>query len=166
MPVTIVIEKSAIAPARWSKRSIKGVVRAAAAPKNDKASRLRGRRKIQPRIGDGPGLACEDPLRHGEARLHDHVGAAWTGGRRRAQRRAGGRGRRGGQAVPRDGDRPGPYVAHDVMRMGGESLVGLNAAVREAAGVQAGDTVAVELALDTAPREVDVPEALAAALER
>jgi len=51
-----------------------------------------------------------------------------------------------------------------VTRMHGEFLLGLNAAVREAAGVQAGDTVAVELALDTAPRDVDVPEALAVGL--
>ena len=52
-----------------------------------------------------------------------------------------------------------------VTRMRGEFLVGLNAAVREGAGVQAGDTVAVEVALDTAPREVEVPEALGVALE-
>jgi hypothetical protein len=51
-----------------------------------------------------------------------------------------------------------------VARMGGEFLVGLPKAVREAAGAQAGDTVPVTLALDAAPREVDVPEALAAAL--
>jgi uncharacterized protein YdeI (YjbR/CyaY-like superfamily) len=48
--------------------------------------------------------------------------------------------------------------------MGGEFLVGLNREVREAAGVQAGDRVDVEIALDTAPREVDVPEMLATAL--
>ena len=51
-----------------------------------------------------------------------------------------------------------------VARMGGESLLGLNRAVREEAGVEAGDSVAVRLELDAAPREVDVPEALAAAL--
>jgi Bacteriocin-protection, YdeI or OmpD-Associated/Domain of unknown function (DUF1905) len=51
-----------------------------------------------------------------------------------------------------------------VTRMGGEFLVGLNRAVRREAGVEAGDTVDVELELDTAPREVDVPEALADAL--
>ena len=51
-----------------------------------------------------------------------------------------------------------------VARMGGESLLGLNRAVREAAGVEAGDTVEVVLELDTAPREVEVPQALAAAL--
>jgi hypothetical protein len=51
-----------------------------------------------------------------------------------------------------------------VARMGGESLLGLSRAVREAAGVQAGDAVEVELAPDVAPREVALPEALAKAL--
>jgi hypothetical protein len=51
-----------------------------------------------------------------------------------------------------------------VTRMGGEFLLGLSRAVREAAGVEAGDTVDVRLELDSAPREVDVPEALADAL--
>src|SRR3954447_22850200 len=51
-----------------------------------------------------------------------------------------------------------------VARMGGEFLVGLNREVREGAGVAAGDAVEVSLALDTAPREVEVPEALATAL--
>jgi hypothetical protein len=53
-----------------------------------------------------------------------------------------------------------------VARMGGEFLVGLNREVRDGAGVEAGDTVEVELELDTAPREVDVPPALAQALAR
>jgi hypothetical protein len=48
--------------------------------------------------------------------------------------------------------------------MRGEFLLGLNRAVRESASVQAGDTVEVAIELDTAPREVDVPEALASAL--
>jgi hypothetical protein len=51
-----------------------------------------------------------------------------------------------------------------VMRMGGEFLVGLNREVRERAGAGTGDRVEVELALDTAPREVEVPPALATAL--
>src|SRR4051794_3729580 len=51
-----------------------------------------------------------------------------------------------------------------VVRMGGEFLLGLNREVREGAKAQAGDTVEVRLELDTAPREVEVPEALAAAL--
>lgn len=51
-----------------------------------------------------------------------------------------------------------------VTRMRGEFLLGLNREVREGASVEAGDTVEVEVELDTAPREVEVPEALAAAL--
>lgn len=53
-----------------------------------------------------------------------------------------------------------------VTRMRGEFLLGLNRTVREGAGVDAGDTVDVEIALDTAPRAVTVPEALANALAR
>jgi hypothetical protein len=52
-----------------------------------------------------------------------------------------------------------------VTRMGGEFLLGLNKEVRQAAGVEAGDTVDVRIELDTAPREVEVPEALATALQ-
>ena len=52
-----------------------------------------------------------------------------------------------------------------VTRMGGEFLLGLNREVRQGAGVQAGDEVEVTVELDAAPREVEVPEALAAALE-
>ncbi len=51
-----------------------------------------------------------------------------------------------------------------VTRMRGEFLLGLNRAVREEADVEAGDTVEVEVELDTAPREVDIPKALADAL--
>ena len=51
-----------------------------------------------------------------------------------------------------------------VTRMHGENLLGLNRAVREAAGVVAGDTVEVQIQLDAAPREVEVPDALASAL--
>lgn len=51
-----------------------------------------------------------------------------------------------------------------VTRMRGEFLLGLNRAVRQAAGVEAGDEVAVRLELDDAPREVLVPEALESAL--
>ena len=51
-----------------------------------------------------------------------------------------------------------------VTRMRGEFLLGLNRAVREEAGVQAGDTVEVSVELDEAPREVVIPEALERAL--
>ena len=52
-----------------------------------------------------------------------------------------------------------------VARMGGEFMLGLSKAVREAAGVQAGDTVDLELSLDTAERTVEIPAPLAAALD-
>ena len=51
-----------------------------------------------------------------------------------------------------------------VARMGGEFLVGLSREVRQGAGVQPGDEVDVTIELDSAPRDVEVPEALAAAL--
>ncbi len=47
---------------------------------------------------------------------------------------------------------------------GGRYLVGVSAEHRAAAGVQAGDRFDVEVALDTEPREVVVPEDLASAL--
>ena len=51
-----------------------------------------------------------------------------------------------------------------VTRMRGEFLLGLNREVRQSAGVQANDEVEVTVELDAAPREVEVPDALAAAL--
>jgi hypothetical protein len=51
-----------------------------------------------------------------------------------------------------------------VTRMGGEFLLGLSREVRAGAGVEAGDSVEVQIGLDTAPRDVHVPEALATAL--
>ncbi|MBI1376717.1 MAG: DUF1905 domain-containing protein [Frankiales bacterium] len=52
-----------------------------------------------------------------------------------------------------------------VARMGGENLVGLNAAVRKAAGVSPGDEVDVVIVADAAPRTVEIPPALQAALD-
>jgi hypothetical protein len=49
--------------------------------------------------------------------------------------------------------------------MDGRFMLPLSAENREAAGVAAGDEFEVELALDTAPREVEVPPDLAAALD-
>jgi len=51
-----------------------------------------------------------------------------------------------------------------VARMGGRFLVGINAEHRANAGVAAGDELDVEIINDTAPREVTVPDDLAAAL--
>ena len=49
--------------------------------------------------------------------------------------------------------------------MGGRCLVPLSAEHRTAAGVTAGDRVTIDVVLDDAHREVEVPDDLAAALE-
>lgn len=51
-----------------------------------------------------------------------------------------------------------------VATMGGVFMIGVSNDVRKSAGVAAGETVDVDLELDTAPREVVVPPDLAAAL--
>ncbi|MCM3502737.1 YdeI/OmpD-associated family protein [Microbacterium sp. P26] len=48
--------------------------------------------------------------------------------------------------------------------MGGRSLVPFSADKRKATGLSGGDAITVELTLDTAPRTVEVPDDLAAAL--
>ena len=48
----------------------------------------------------------------------------------------------------------------------GRSMVGVSATVREGAAVAGGDTVDVDIELDTAPREVTVPPDFASALKR
>jgi hypothetical protein len=52
-----------------------------------------------------------------------------------------------------------------VASVGGKSMVGLSAEHRAGAGVAGGDEVEVVLELDTAPREVTVPDDLAVALD-
>ena len=49
--------------------------------------------------------------------------------------------------------------------MGGEYMIGVSAEHRAGAGVAAGDEIEVDLELDTAPREVEVPHDYAAALD-
>ena len=51
------------------------------------------------------------------------------------------------------------------VRMGGRFLVPLSAENREAAGVVAGEDITVDLEADTAPREVTLPDDLAAAMD-
>lgn len=52
-----------------------------------------------------------------------------------------------------------------IARMGGRYLLGVSAERRAAAGVRAGDVLDVEVELDTAPRETELPGDLAAALD-
>jgi Domain of unknown function (DUF1905)/Bacteriocin-protection, YdeI or OmpD-Associated len=49
--------------------------------------------------------------------------------------------------------------------MGGVFMLGISAEVREKSGVAAGDTIDVDIALDTEPREVTPPPDFLAALE-
>ena len=51
------------------------------------------------------------------------------------------------------------------VRMGGSFYVPLAAENREAAGVAAGDAITVDIENDTAPREVTLPDDLAAAMD-
>lgn len=55
-------------------------------------------------------------------------------------------------------------IALRVARMGGESLIGFSRAARAEAGVEIGDEVTADIAAETAPRTVEVPGDLAAAL--
>jgi len=51
-----------------------------------------------------------------------------------------------------------------IASMGGRFMLGVSVANREAAGVSAGQTLDVDVVLDTAPRTVDVPDDLAVEL--
>jgi hypothetical protein len=67
------------------------------------------------------------------------------------------------------GSRPASTVRESVgsrgsSALGSPSVLGLNRQVRQAVAVEAGDEVDVAIELDTAPREVNVPRELAAAL--
>jgi hypothetical protein len=55
--------------------------------------------------------------------------------------------------------------ATTVGAMGGLALIGLSKAHRDASGLAAGQSVHVELEVDTAPSEVEVPDELARELE-
>jgi hypothetical protein len=72
----------------------------------------------------------------------------------------------GGKRVPVRITIGGSYTyTNTTAVMGGRNLVGLSAAHREASGYGGGDVVEIEIVRDDAPREVEVPPALAAALE-
>jgi uncharacterized protein YdeI (YjbR/CyaY-like superfamily) len=52
-----------------------------------------------------------------------------------------------------------------VATVNGEPMIGVSEAVRNATGVAGGDTIEVDVVLDTAPRTVALPEDLAQALD-
>jgi hypothetical protein len=51
-----------------------------------------------------------------------------------------------------------------IAKMGGRFLLGVSAERRARAGIEAGQVFDVDVELDTAPREIEVPDDLAAAL--
>jgi hypothetical protein len=71
----------------------------------------------------------------------------------------------GGKRVPVVITLNGEYTYRNTTAvMGGQNLVGLSAEHRAASGLAGGDVVEVTMVRDDAPREVEVPSALAAAL--
>ena len=71
----------------------------------------------------------------------------------------------GGKRAPVKVTIKGHSYASTLAVMGGQVMIPVAAEHRTAAGVEGGDTVEVEIVLDTALRTVDVPDDLAAALE-
>ena len=71
-----------------------------------------------------------------------------------------------GKRVPVVATIDGGYqYRNTIASMGGRFLIPVSAEHRTAAGVAAGDALTVEIVLDAAPREVEVPADLAAALD-
>ena len=71
----------------------------------------------------------------------------------------------GGKRVPVVITIDGAYTYRNTTAvMGGKNLVGVNSEHRAASGVVGGQVVEITMIRDDAPREVEVPEALAAAL--
>jgi hypothetical protein len=59
----------------------------------------------------------------------------------------------------------GSYTfVYTIAVMGGKNMIGFSSAHRAASGLKGGDEVVIELELETAPREVEIPPELAAAL--
>jgi hypothetical protein len=56
-----------------------------------------------------------------------------------------------------------PYRTR-LMRYGGKTVMGFTQEIRAAAGIELGGELLIEIELDTAPREVEIPEELALAL--
>lgn len=70
-----------------------------------------------------------------------------------------------GKAPPVRVTANGSTVAARVARMGGENLLGFSKKLRADLGVEIGDVLDVVITLDTEPREVKLPQALATAFD-
>ena len=71
----------------------------------------------------------------------------------------------GGKRIPVSVTINGTRYASTIATMKGEPMIPVSAEIRAAAGIAAGDTITVELERDGAPRTVDLPADLAAALQ-
>ena len=72
----------------------------------------------------------------------------------------------GGARAPLAGTVNGTPFRGRLMVYGGVTYLGFRKEIRDAAGIAEGDDVEVDIERDDAPREVEVPEALASALAR
>jgi hypothetical protein len=69
-----------------------------------------------------------------------------------------------GKRPPVSVDLNGYQFRSTVGVMSGQYLIGVSAAIRKATGLAAGDAIHVELAVDSSPRSVEMPDDFAAAL--
>jgi Domain of unknown function (DUF1905)/Bacteriocin-protection, YdeI or OmpD-Associated len=70
----------------------------------------------------------------------------------------------GGKRIPVSVTINGTRYASTIATMRGEPMIPVSADIRSAVGIAAGDNITVELERDDAPRTVDIPADLAAAL--
>src|SRR5205085_3612726 len=70
----------------------------------------------------------------------------------------------GGARAPVAGTVNGTPFRGRLMVYGGVTYLGFRREIRDAAGIEQGDEVEVDIERDDAPREVEIPEALASAL--
>jgi bifunctional DNA-binding transcriptional regulator/antitoxin component of YhaV-PrlF toxin-antitoxin module len=72
----------------------------------------------------------------------------------------------GAKRVPVKAVVNGAVYQGSIVRMGGEYMLGIPKAFREAAGIRAGDNIVVTLEADTVERTVDIPADLARELKK
>ncbi len=72
----------------------------------------------------------------------------------------------GSKRVPVKATVNGAVYTGSIVRMGGKYMLGIPKAFREEAGISAGEKIRVTIEADTAPRTVEVPNDLDAAIRR
>lgn len=72
----------------------------------------------------------------------------------------------GSKRVPVKAEVNGAVYRGSIVRMGGKYMLGIPKSFREAAGIKAGEKITVAIEADEAPRNVETPADLAAALKK